>query len=278
MKKVSKQIIGITGSKGALGSQFIKKYKTKFNFRIYNDRVENKKKFEQWLNNNLDIKYFIHLAAISSVYATNRNSKKTYKINSAATINIIKKLNKTKLSNFKYFLFSSSSHVYKPSLKNLVENSNRNPSTIYGKSKKRVEDYIIKNHKKIKFKIGIARIFNFYSAKHKKGFFIQDIKKKMKSKNKILTIKKINTCRDYIDLNQLCEIIFFMLNKRISTSINVGSGKKINLINLIEIIKNKYGFKKKLNYEKKVYPGLFANINLLRKLGYKKRIVKFKFK
>ena len=86
---------------------------------------------------NSDINYFVHLAAISSIRETNKNPRKTYKINSSAPINIIKKLNNAKLKNFQYFLFSSSSHVYKPSLNDLSEKSTRKPSTIYGKSKKK---------------------------------------------------------------------------------------------------------------------------------------------
>ena len=43
--------------------------------------------------------------------------------------------------------------------------------------------------------------------------------------------------RDYIDLNQLCEILYFMLSKEISKAVNVGSGNRLNLINLIKQIK-----------------------------------------
>ena len=247
MNKVSKKIIGITGARGALGSQFINKYKNKFHFRIYKDKIEDKKKFYLWLKKNIDIEYFIHLAALSSIRETDKNPKKTYNINSLVSINIIKLLNKDKFIKLKYFLFSSSSHVYKPSFKQLSENSIRKPSSIYGRSKKKVEDFIFKNQKKIKFKIGIARIFNFYSKKHGKGFFIQDINKKMKIAYKILKIKKINTSRDYIDVDQLCEILFFILSKRIAKAINIGSGEKINLINLIKLIKNKNNIKKKIN-------------------------------
>ncbi len=278
MKKVSKKIIGITGSSGALGSHFIKLYKSKFDFRVFKHKVENKNEFKSWLKKNYDIEIFIHLAAISSIKETNRKKKETYDINTFATIYLIQELNKTKLKNFKYFLFSSSSHVYKPSFKKLSENSIRKPETVYGKSKKMVEDYIHKNHKKINFKIGIARIFNFYSRNHGKGFFIQDIKKKLRLNRKILKINKINTPRDYIDLTQLCEILLFMINKKISKVINIGSGKQLNLINLVKQIKDKYKFKSKLELENKKYPGLFANINLLRKIGYKKKMKKFKLK
>ncbi len=276
MNKVSKKIVGITGAKGALGSHFIKKYKTKFNFKIYKDRIENKNEFRSWVNKNRNIQYFVHFAAISSIRQTIKDPKKTYKINSLAAIDIIKILNNVKLTNLKYFLFSSSSHVYKPSLKSLSEKSVRKPLTIYGKSKKKVEDFIFKNQKRIQFKIGIVRIFNFYSIKHNEGFFIQDINKKMKIKNKIFKIKKINTLRDYINLNQLCEILFFILNKKPAKAINVGSGIKLNLVNLIKLIKKKSNSKNKLIFENKKYPGLFANISLLRKLGYRKKMIKFK--
>ena len=275
MKKVSKKIVAITGSRGALGSEFIKKYKKKFSFRIYKDRIENKKKLNNWLNGNLDIQYFLHFAAITAVRKTKNNPKKTYKINSIASIALIKKLSQKKFDKLKYFLFSSSSHVYKPSLKSLSENSLRKPMNIYGNSKKRVEDYIFRNRKRIKFKIGIARIFNFYSPKHGDGFFINDMKKKLKFDGKIL---RVNTQRDYINLDQLCEIIFFMMNKNISKPLNIASGKKINLTDLSKLIIKKFSFKAKIAFEKKSYPGLFGNINLLRKLGYKKKIAKFEFK
>ena len=75
MNKVSKKIIGITGARGALGSQFINKYRSKFHFRIYKDKIENKKKFSLWLKKNNDIEYFIHLAALSSMRETEKNSK-----------------------------------------------------------------------------------------------------------------------------------------------------------------------------------------------------------
>ncbi len=277
MKKISKKIIGITGGHGALGSQLIKNYKNKYDFRIYKKRIENEKNFKNWLSKNSDIEILIHLAAIVSIIKTKKDPKRTLKINSNATIKIIKTLNKAKLEKFNYFLLSSTSHVYKPSFYKLKENSSRSPITIYGKSKKKVEDFIFKNKKKLNFKVGIARIFNFYSENHKKGIFIYDIKKKLLENKKIVDINRINTPRDYININQVCEILIFMVRKRISLALNVASGTPLNLIDLIKSIKKKLNSKSKLNFEIKRYPGLFANIKLLRKVGYKKKITKFKF-
>lgn len=274
MKKVSKKIVGITGASGTLGSEFIKKYKKYFVFKIYKNKIENNLYFKNWIKKNQKIEFFIHLAAIVSVNMCNRNPKRAYIVNTNSTIKILDLLNK-ELKSLKYFLFTSSSHVYKPKFIKISENSKRIPLSIYGKSKKRVEDYIIKNQNKFHFKTGIARIFNFYNPKHKKGFFIYDVKKKIKRKNVKNYFKKVNTSRDYLNIDQLCEILFFMIKKNISMPLNIGSSKSINLITLIRNLIKKDSSKNSFFFEKKQYPGFVANIKLLRKLGYKKKIKRF---
>ena len=276
MKKVSKKVIAITGSRGALGKEFVKQYKKKYKFVFYKKKIENKSTFINWVKKNSNIEIFLHFAAISTISASNKNLKKTFMVNTKATINILKILNKFKLKKLKYFLFASSSHVYKPSFKKLSEDSKRIPSNEYGKSKKKAEDFIIKNRNKINFKIGIARIFNFYSPSHKKGFFITDIKNKLSSKSKKIYFTKINTLRDYINIKQLCEILNFIIKKNIILPINIGSSKPLNLIDLAEDIIHKKKNKKLIIFDKTPYPGFFSNINLLRKLGYKKKIINFK--
>ena len=89
----------------------------------------------------------------------------------------------------------------------------RSPVTIYGKSKKKVEDFIFKNKRKLNFKVGIARIFNFYSENHKKEFLYMILKKLTKNK-KIVDINRINTPRDYMNIDQVCEILIFMVMKK----------------------------------------------------------------
>tara|TARA_B100000963_G_C22601269_1_gene660347 strand:- start:41 stop:877 length:837 start_codon:yes stop_codon:yes gene_type:complete len=272
LKKASKHIVGITGGTGALGSFFIKKYKKKFNFRFYNKRIENRKDFSKWLGKNNDIEIFLHLAALSSIKKSNLNKKITRKINTIAPIDIIKEFKKSNIKNLKYFLFSSTSHVYKPSFKKLSEGAKRLPQTTYGQSKKIVEDFIFKNRNKVSFKIGIARIFNFHSKSHKDGFFIYDIKQRLKSSKDYLFLKRINTNRDYIHISQLCEILYFMTQKRINNVLNIGSGKSLSLIKLVKLIKDRFKIKTLFEYDQKKYPGLCADIKLLRKLGYKKKI------
>ena len=278
MKKIyKKQIIGLTGSSGILGKYFIKNYKKKFIFKPYNDRVENIINFKNWVKKNRNIDFFLHFAALSSVRKCEENSQKAFLINTKSTIKILKILNKSSLKNLKYFLFTSTSHVYKPSLNPISETSLRYPKTVYGKSKKLAEDYIFKRKKNFNFKIGIVRIFNFYSKKQKKGFFITDILNKLRKKPKILNFKKINTYRDYIELKHISETISFILKKKTTKPLNIGSGHKITLVKLVKQIIKAKKLNTKVIYDKKLYPGYVANINLLRKLGYKKNINKFIF-
>ncbi len=276
MKKVYKKKIGITGGKGVLGTHFINRYKKKYHFILYNKRIENYKHLQEWLTKNSDIEVIIHLAGLVSIKKTKSNQKKTNLVNTLSSIKLLNILNKIKNNEIKYFLFASSSHVYSPSKKKLKENSQRLPKTFYGLSKKKVEDFIIKNKKKYKFAIGVARIFNFYSKKQKDGFFVYDLSKKIReAKNKLL-VNKTNTLRDFINLDQLTEMVDFMIKNKIADPLNLGSGKSINLSNLLINIKNKINKNLSLSLNKKYYPGLVANINLLRRLGYKKKIREFK--
>lgn len=278
MKKVYKQIVGITGSTGVLGNFFIKKFNKKFIFKKYSGRIENISKLKNWLTRNKNIEIFLHFAGITKVNIAEKNKRKTYLVNTISPIKILNTLNLQKNNKLKYFLFASTSHVYAPSFNKLTEQSKRNPNSTYGKSKKIVEDYIFENHKKFFFRIGIARIFNFYSIKQKEGFFIPDIIKKLKLKKNSLTFKKVNTDRDYISLIDLSNIIKFMILKKINTPLNIGTGKKLNLIQLIKMIKNYYNFNLKIIFEKKKYPGYVSNISLLKKSGYIKKISNFKLK
>ena len=64
------------------------------------------------------------------------------------------------------------------------ENSLKKPINYYGFTKLCLEKFILKNKKQFRYKIGIARIFNYYNSSAKKGFFVNDIIKHLKSKKK----------------------------------------------------------------------------------------------
>ena len=80
------------------------------------------------------------MAAIASISEASKSPKKTYLVNSLSSIRLLKLLKKLNLSHLKYFLFLSSSHVYKPSFNPIAENFKKLPANIYGNSKLKVEN------------------------------------------------------------------------------------------------------------------------------------------
>ncbi len=264
MKKKYKSIIVITGGSGLLGSYFYKKYKNSFKIIKYPHRIENFKKLEIWLSNR-KFNFFIHFAAI-----TKNESKKFKKIlqlvNVKSPIRILNIINKKKIKYFKYFLFISSSHVYGFSKTKIKETKKRTPQNSYGKSKKRVEDYILNNRKKFNFKIGIARIFNSTGPGQKKGNFVPDMIDKMK---KVKKINNINQYRDFIHIDDVSKSIKCLIDKKVQKPINLSSGKKINLINACKILNNKF-VKKNVLFDLKKGKDIFGDNTRLKRLGIRK--------
>ena len=264
MQKIKKKVL-ITGGDGLLGSYFYRKYKSIYSIKKYPFRIQKFNKFIRWISNK-KFDYFIHFAAIT------KNESKKYKnslnlINVKSPINIMNLLNKRKSINLNYFLFISSSHVYGFSKYIIKENKKRNPQNVYGKSKKKVEDYIIKNRKNFSFKIGIARVFNSTGPKQKKGNFVPDMIAKMK---KVKKIENINQFRDFIHIDDVAKSIKILIEKKIEKPVNLSSGKKTNLIKACKIINKKFVKKKGVSFDLKRGKDMFGDNTFLKKLGVKR--------
>ena len=90
--------------------------------------------------------------------------------------------------------------------------------------------------------------------------------KKIRNEN---NIKNINHFRDFIHIDDVCESIINIMERKFESPINISSGKKINLVDVCKNI-NKLYFKKELSYEKKRGKDLFGNNKLLKSLGKNK--------
>ena len=234
-----KLVVAYIGKNSFLAKQFIRNYRNKFKFKSINIDIRDINKIKKWLLENSDINIFINFAAITSVNECANNKKKSFDINYKAVINLLNLINKSNLLNFRYFLNLSTSHIFKPSKFKLRENSTKKPQNYYGKTKLFLENFILKNNKKYFFKIGIARIFNYYNRNSKKNFFINDIKKILSNNNQKIYFKNISTFRDFISIHNINNALYKMVQLNLKGDFNICSGKKIYLPDIVKHLNNR---------------------------------------
>ena len=257
--------IGITGHTGSLGKEIVKS-KLGFNFTFFKGDIRDKAKVSRWMTNK-KIDALIHLAAIVPIKVVNSNRKKAYEVNYIGTKNIVESVKKNKI---KWLFFASTSHVYSSSKLNISEKSKINPISYYGKTKLLAENYIVRELKKSKSLYCIGRIFSTTNKNQKKNYLVPDLKKNIKKAKKRITLKNLNHYRDFISMNDISKIIFYLYKKKFNGIVNIGSGKAILLKDIATTISKYYN--KKIEFKdnkKKTY--LVANISKLKRI-YKKKI------
>lgn len=262
-----KLVVAYIGKNSFLAKQFVKKYKKKFIFKSINIDIREKNKIDKWLFKNANINIFINFAAITSVKECDANKKKSFDVNYKAPANLLNLINQSKLTDFRYFLNLSTSHVFRPSRFKIREDSEKKPQNHYGKTKNYLEKFILKNNRKYYFKIGIARIFNYYNKNSKKNFFINDIKKILTNNKKKIYLKNITTFRDFISIDYINTALYKMLQLNLNGDYNICSGEKIYLQEVVRHLNNKMK-KKILIFDNNRSDGLVGSNLKLRSKGW----------
>ncbi len=282
----------ITGGLGYIGSHLIAQLKQK-KYSIYvidnlsNSKIATYKKLIK-LNPNIkelkiiDLKdkkkifrYFkkrkfkivIHMASYKSVSESFFKLDEYYKNNILGFLNLIDAMEKFKVRKL---IFSSSASVYAPKIFTpLNENDKLYINSVYGFTKKTIEDLIFLKNKNFNINYIILRYFNPAGC-HKSGLIGEDpvgipnnlypsIGKVIQKKQNYLKIfgKNFKTpdgtgARDYIHIEDLADAHIKSLNildkkTNIKEIINVGSGKSVTVKSVINSFKKncKYNIKYK---------------------------------
>jgi UDP-glucose 4-epimerase len=264
---ISKLNCGITGSSGVLGSEFINhKF---FNFIKFEGNIANKTEVDKWIC-SYQFDLIIHFAAIVPTHLVEKNYKKALKVNFNGTKYLIDSIVKNNI-NLKWFFFSSTSHVYAYSKKKINERNLARPISKYGITKIKAEKYIQKVLKKKNINYCIGRIFSFTHKKQKSFFLVPSIKKKISRKDKIIKFYNLNHYRDFLSVNDICYAIYFLWKKNFCGIINIASGQKIYLKNivlfLLKKLNNKFEFK-----DTQKSTSLLADVSKIKRLGWKPKV------
>ena len=261
----------ITGGAGYIGSHVIEKlikrkkkvfivdnlvtgYKKLINkkAKFYKLNILKTKKLRNIILKN-KINSVIHLAASLSIGIGEKFPKRYFKNNVVGTQSL---LNACKLTGVKNFIFSSTAAVYKDGLYKVTEKSKIKPKSVYGKTKLKAENIIIKNCKKYKINCGILRYFNVVGASPSgniglinkgdhlfKNFSMEILKKKpiFKVYGQNYKTPDKTTIRDYVHISDLAEIHIKVLDKisliKKSVILNCGYGKGISVMKVAKEFK-----------------------------------------
>jgi len=260
---MQKEIIGITGASGVLGRYFIKKYQN-YKYDIFKNDIKNLKEVNYWVRNT-KARYILHFASKVSTNYVKKNYKNSLRVNYIGTKNLVDSI---LFSEKKIWLFfASTSHVYKSSKKKLNENHSTKPISLYGKTKLKAENYLLKVLKKKKIKVCIGRIFSFTDKNQSPPYLLPSLLNKMKKINFKINLKNLNHERDFCHIDDLCRAINLLKKKQSSGIFNIGSGKVTNLFNIIKMLNKK---NKKIIYnENSKKTSLIADISKINKIGFK---------
>lgn len=227
--------IGITGATGVLGKLFVKKLEqNNLKYNCFNGDICSKEDISGWFTRNT-FDAIIHLAAIVSTMEVKNNPKKAYSVNVIGTKNLIDVIN---FSNQSPWLFcASTSHVYGSKNSPISEDDTTSPVSEYGKTKYEAEKMVSKYYNNF----CIGRIFSFYHDSQKKPFLYPNIKERLKNEDlsKLFKLYGAQSVRDFLNAENVADIIINLMNKRASGIYNIASGKGVKIKDFVQNLTDK---------------------------------------
>ena len=257
----------ITGCCGFIGSELISRLIGKYkiygiddlsvgkkiikhkNFIFIKGSCEENSTYKK-IKENID--YIYHLAGQSSGEKSYHDPKDDLNRNLLTTVNLLDFYLKNK---GKRFIFASSMLVYGDLEKEKAsENDPTNPKSFYGLSKLCSENYIKKFNKKgVNFTI--CRLFNVYGESQKLNNYKQGMLRiylsQIVNHGKLVIKGSKNRFRDFIHIESVLDCLEEIpKNKKTENQvINIGSGNKIYVKQIVQILKENIKKKFKVSYK-----------------------------
>jgi|MDSV01.2.fsa_nt_gb UDP-glucose 4-epimerase len=252
--KISK--ILLIGANGFIGSELTKTLNS--NYKIF--KISKKSRFKYRLKETEKIiklinKYKIDTVLHSASKLFSLSNKKNYLIEKKKIINPSKKIFSYLAKEDKNLIFISSAGTIYGDQKYVTENSELKPKNYLGKSKKELEKFILGLHETQKLNYLILRPSNVYGKKkniNSKQGLIENVVNKLKKKKKIKIRNEGKDSRDYLFINDFCEVVKKLFKKKIINEIiNISSGYNYKTIQVVKIIENILKQKAKIEIIKK---------------------------
>lgn len=227
--------IGITGSNGVLGTILVQKIKKiGYEYSCFEGDIRNINDIQKWINSN-DFSSVFHLAAIVPPTEVRNDLLKAFDVNSVGTKKLAEILNQK--SPDIWLFYSSTSHVYKSNTKPITEDSEIEPVSEYGLTKYAGEVLAKKVHRKI----CIGRIFSMYHKTQKPPFLYPNIIKRLEEEdlNKEFELQGGESSRDFLNAEDIADIILELMQKEAIGIYNIASGKGVKIKDFVQSMTDK---------------------------------------
>ena len=292
---MKKTALLISGASGFIGKSFIKKFLNQFDiYTISKTTPLNisgvKKEFIFDLSNHdnlkalndLNIDVVMHLGGQSSEVKSFNDPLNDFQANTQSTINL---LEFSREKEIKQFIYASSQALYKiEEFKEVYSETDKLAgNSIYSNSKIASENFIKCYSKHYNIPYTILRYFSIYGPGQNLNIGIMNafIKQFQDQSIKSIEVKgSLERFRDFIyiddvvSINNKCILNKYAMNK----TINVGSGTKTTMHELLSILKDVFNSEKTFFESKGTKEnqfGLYANIHSLRSI-YKTKLTVLK--
>jgi UDP-glucose 4-epimerase len=270
LNKPNKQRVLVTGSRGFIGSNLIKKLGEKIQI-VTMDHDDNRRidiLDRNALDTISDIDVIIHLASKTSIPKSVIDPYDTYLTNIMGTLNILdlaRRNNIHKIINISTFVYG------KPLYFPIDEKHPINPHSPYTKSKLIAEKLCEYYAGDYDIDIVTLRPFYIYGPNMNKNSFIPSIIRDIHQSGKVILSNR-NTKRDFLHVDDFVALVYKILyNFPAGYKIyNVGSGNSYSLEEVIEHIKKILEIQVDIEYSRSIRPDdimeMVADITLLKNL------------
>lgn len=200
------------------------------------------------LKATLNKDYIFHLAAMVSIPHSLRYPELCHKINVDGTVNI---LDGCRQHHVKRLIFASSSAIYGDRIDVCCEDDEPNPLTPYAQSKLDSEGYCKHFSTKYGIQTSSLRYFNVYGERQNPlgdyAGVIAKFKRNLLSNNTLTIYGNGQQTRDFIHVSQVVDanLKIALAQTNPGETFNVGTGKSINLLELINNLEKELNVKRK---------------------------------
>jgi UDP-glucose 4-epimerase len=254
----------VTGGAGFIGSHLVDKLiKLKHKVIVLDNlstgRIENIRhnfnkikfvkcdlsKISKWKTYFKKADYVFHLAALADLVPSINDPTKYFNSNVVGTLNVLKL---SKYNKIKKLVYAASSSCYGiPKTYPTDENENIDTRHPYALTKRMGEELVLHWSKVYKVKSISLRLFNVYGTRSRTSsnygamfgvFLSQKIKQKPYT-----VVKDGNQLRDFLYVSDVVDAIVKAAKSKISGEIfNVGSGRPVSILDIVNLLKGKYIF------------------------------------